>query len=74
LNAVVKKEKACAKYSVRVAVEVLGHEGNRGKGVALRSAFLCAKDLRPDVVVVLDADGQHDPNEIPRLVEPILGR
>jgi len=51
---------------------VVRHEGNRGKGVALRSAFLRAKELKPDVVVVLDADGQHDPNEIPRLVEPVI--
>jgi glycosyltransferase involved in cell wall biosynthesis len=31
-----------------------------------------AKDLNPDVVVVLDADGQHNPREIPLLIEPIL--
>jgi len=51
---------------------VIRHEGNRGKGVALRSAFLRAKELKPDVVVVLDADGQHDPNEIPKLLEPVM--
>jgi glycosyltransferase involved in cell wall biosynthesis len=43
-----------------------------GKGAALRSAFLRARDLGADVVAMLDADGQHDPEEIPGLVEPIL--
>jgi len=51
---------------------VIRHEGNRGKGAALRSAFLRARELGADVVVMLDADGQHDPEEIPGLVEPIL--
>ena len=51
---------------------VVRHERNRGKGAALNSSFRYVRDLKPDVVVVLDADGQHDPSEIPRLVEPIL--
>jgi len=52
---------------------VIRHERNRGKGAALRTALRCARDLDPDVVLVLDGDGQHDPGEIPRLVEPIVG-
>jgi glycosyltransferase involved in cell wall biosynthesis len=52
---------------------VIRHERNMGKGAALNSSFRYVRDLRPDVVVVLDADGQHDPGEIPRLVEPIVG-
>jgi glycosyltransferase involved in cell wall biosynthesis len=51
---------------------VIRHERNRGKGAALRSAFLRARELGADVVVMLDADGQHDPEEIPGLIEPIL--
>ena len=52
---------------------VIRHEWNMGKGAALNSSFRYVRDLKPDVVVVLDADGQHDPSEIPRLVEPIVG-
>ena len=52
---------------------VIRHERNMGKGAALNSSFRYVRDLKPDVVVVLDADGQHDPGEIPRLVEPGLG-
>jgi glycosyltransferase involved in cell wall biosynthesis len=51
---------------------VLRHDRNMGKGVAVRTAFRYAKDLEPDVVVMLDGDGQHDLGEIPRLVEPVV--
>jgi len=51
---------------------VIRHERNKGKGAALNSSFLYVRDLKPDVVVMLDADGQHNPYEIPRLVKPIL--
>ena len=56
----------------RLGAEVVRHERNLGKGAAVRSLFDFAKRLGADVVVTLDADGQHDPEEIPRLVEPIL--
>ena len=39
---------------------------NQGKGAALRAGFLAA---RGELVVTLDADGQDDPSELPRLVE-----
>ena len=52
---------------------IVKHERNLGKGAALKTAFRYAKGLEPDIVVMLDGDGQHDPVEIPRLVEPIVG-
>jgi len=55
----------------RLGAEVIRHERNMGKGVALRELFRIARKYRPDIVVVLDADGQHDPDEIPKLVEPL---
>ena len=48
---------------------VVGHERNMGYGASLRSLFTEALGLGADVVVTLDGDGQHDPAEIPRLVE-----
>jgi len=50
---------------------VLTHPRNRGKGVALRTgiARACADDA--DLIVTLDADGQHPPQEIPRLLAPL---
>jgi glycosyltransferase involved in cell wall biosynthesis len=57
----------------RLGAEVVKHERNLGKGAAIRSLFDLAKRLGADVVVTIDADGQHSPDEIPKLVEPILG-
>lgn len=47
-------------------------KGIWGKGEALRSLFKRAIELNADMVVTLDADGQHDANDILRLIEPIL--
>ncbi|RMD86080.1 MAG: glycosyltransferase family 2 protein [Candidatus Dadabacteria bacterium] len=47
-------------------------ENVRGKGFAVRKGFREALRLNPDVVVLMDADGQHLPEEIPQLVEPII--
>lgn len=41
---------------------------NQGKGAALRAGFRRALEEGWDAVVTLDADGQHDPDEIPRFV------
>jgi glycosyltransferase involved in cell wall biosynthesis len=51
---------------------VVKHEQNQGKGVALNTGFSRALDLHPSVVVMLDGDGQHKPEEIPELIRPIL--
>ena len=51
--------------------QVVLHETNRGKGAALQTGLEAAAAHGATVVVTLDADGQHPPEEIPRLVEPI---
>ena len=56
----------------RLGAVVVRHERNMGYGAALRSLFLKAREMGADVMVTLDADGQHDPSYIPKLVEPIL--
>ncbi|HIH71382.1 MAG TPA: glycosyltransferase family 2 protein, partial [Methanothermobacter thermautotrophicus] len=48
---------------------VIRHHRNLGKGAALKTGFEAAD---ADVIVTLDADAQHNPAEIPKLVEPIL--
>jgi glycosyltransferase involved in cell wall biosynthesis len=55
----------------RLGAEVVKHEKRMGKGSALRDLFRVIKKLNPDIIITLDADGQHDPDEIPRLIEPI---
>ncbi|HEX4720577.1 MAG TPA: glycosyltransferase family 2 protein [Thermoleophilaceae bacterium] len=59
-------------------VEAVGHfvavaPVNRGQGAALRVAYRLAREGGARYIVSLDADGQYDPREIPRLLEPILG-
>ena len=51
---------------------VVVHEENAGKGAALRTAFKWAMARDVSILVTLDADGQHNPDEIPDLLNPIL--
>src|SRR3989449_1839188 len=48
------------------------HARNLGKGTAIRTAWLFARERHPEALVLLDGDHQHDPKDIPRIVEPIL--
>jgi len=48
---------------------VLRHSLNKGKGFALRTGFEYIKEHKKwDAVIVMDADGQHDPSEIPEFI------
>ena len=53
---------------------VVSHGVNRGYGAAIRSCFEAAKEHAADILVIIDGDGQHDPDEIPRLLSPLLRR
>ena len=50
--------------------EIINHATNLGKGEALKSGFSAIGDA--DVVVTIDGDGQHNPDEIPSLIKPII--
>jgi len=49
--------------------QVLAHPFNLGKGAALRTGFRYLLGKGYDIVITLDADGQHDPSEIPFLLK-----
>jgi glycosyltransferase involved in cell wall biosynthesis len=55
-----------------LGVHVVRHRENKGYGTAIRSCFSAARDLSADVLVTLDGDGQHDPEQIPKVIEPIV--
>lgn len=56
----------------RLGAEVIAHKKNSGYGAALQSIFKRAQELDADVLLTIDGDGQHDPEEIPRLIQPII--
>jgi len=50
---------------------VVNHERNLGYGAGIKSLFLKARELGVDVLVTLDADGQHRPEDVLTVLEPI---
>lgn len=58
------RELAC-----RHKVTVVQNEANEGKGAAFKRGFVHAQG---DIIVTMDADGSHDPDDISRLIVPIL--
>jgi glycosyltransferase involved in cell wall biosynthesis len=52
--------------------EVIRHERRRGAGAATKSGFEAAKTNNADILVTLDGDGQHNPDEIPQVLAPVL--
>jgi glycosyltransferase involved in cell wall biosynthesis len=61
-----------AKIAELAGATVIRHDKNRGKGAAIQSILAEAKRRNPDILILLDADSQHDPNEIPSLIKAIL--
>lgn len=60
-----------AQIAKRSGAVVLSHKKNMGLGSSLRTGFDAAIKRRFDAVVTIDADGQHDPDEIPVLLGKI---
>ena len=52
--------------------QVIRHEKNRGYGGAIKSLFEAAKLLNAEIIVTLDSDGQHKPEDIVRLVNHMV--
>ena len=51
---------------------VIHHKKRLGAGAATRAGFLAAKAKDVDVLVTLDGDGQHNPDDIPHLMNPVI--
>jgi len=50
-------------------IRVINHGANKGKGAAIRTGL---ENVRGDLVLVQDADLEYDPDDWPRLIDPIL--
>lgn len=57
--------------AVSAGAIVIRSPENKGYGVAIRSLFQAAKEKGADIMITLDSDGQHSPDQIPPLVEPL---
>jgi glycosyltransferase involved in cell wall biosynthesis len=60
-----------AEIARKAGAKVISHESNRGLGSALRTGFkaaLGASKSPEDIVITLDADGEHDPDDVPKFV------
>jgi glycosyltransferase involved in cell wall biosynthesis len=63
---------ATASAAEGAGAHVITHDTNLGQGAALRTGYRYALEHDARVVVTLDADGQHRPEEMERLVAPLL--
>jgi glycosyltransferase involved in cell wall biosynthesis len=55
----------------KAGATVIKSHKNTGYGTAIRALFQAAREQNADIMITLDSDGQHNPDHIPRLIEPI---
>ncbi len=55
-----------------LGVDVITHQNNMGYGSAIKSIFAKAKEIDSDVLVTMDADGQHRIEDLKKILEPVV--
>lgn len=60
---------ATARIAEAAGAMAVRHPVNMGKGASLVSGFNFAREKKCETLITLDADGQHDPGEIPRFLD-----
>lgn len=60
-----------AQIAEAMGAHVVRHEKNQGYGAALRSCFKTAREMNATEMVIIDSDGQHNPDDIPKLLKPL---
>jgi glycosyltransferase involved in cell wall biosynthesis len=61
-----------AQFAMQEGASVINHPKNYGYGKTIRALFQEALERKGDILVTIDSDGQHDPEQIPTIIEPIL--
>lgn len=51
-------------------IKIIYHENNKGKGSAIRTGL---QHITGDIIIIQDADLEYNPEEYPKLIQPILG-
>lgn len=62
---------ATAQAAREAGATVLQHAENCGAGAATMTGIVGARAMGAEVLITLDADGQHDPEDIPALLQPV---
>lgn len=65
-------EDTTARLAIQAGAKVLQHLINLGQGAALQTGFLYAQKNNYQFVVTFDADGQHEVEDIAKIIEPLL--
>ena len=60
-----------ARVAEDAGATLIRHERNQGKAQAINTGLQRAREIGAQIVVLLDGDGQHNPEQIPTLVAPI---
>lgn len=63
---------ATAQLAQGAGATVIRHQTNQGKAAGIMTACAYATTRQADALVLLDGDGQHDPHEIPSLLQPVV--
>lgn len=58
----------------RAGAEIISHILNRGLGAAIKTGLEIARQKNADIAVTFDGDGQHNPNDIQKIIKPILSK
>lgn len=53
-------------------IHIYSHVYNRGVGLAMQTGFEAVLKFKPKYIVNVDADGQHDVNDISKVLEPLI--
>lgn len=61
-----------AQIAREAGVMVISHGKNKGNAQAFRTGVKKAVNLKSNLFVTMDADGQHHPEELPKLIKPVL--
>jgi len=64
-------EDMTAEIAKSLGATVIRHNRNMGKGAAVNTLFNHVREIEPDITLTLDADGQHNPDQIPDLVQTL---
>lgn len=61
-----------AKVAVSAGAKVIRHKKNAGKGAAIKGIFDYARGHDYEYLVLMDADGQHNPHDVPHVLSPLV--